>query len=536
MTLALLALCGLLCAGQSGQDEPTGAVQVRRLPNLFDFERFKQLFSKSYSSLMEELARRRIYLARAFNVFLAAIAYKRGSRSHYLSINHLSDWTPDELDSMLMKERVRFAPDGTEELPNVKVKQEEEVLMVDKEELEDKFAEIVNKQDEEPVYKEIAQELKADASQNRSKRNAVYSARRRNLDLAQLMRAPENGKVSVQEEGVVLESNNPNYEEPEMTSFGAGDENEGKDSAESIWSRVRSSGAGALGQMLNAGKEYIINQLSGGIGTYDHLEVNPELEDEMFIDHRSTRRKCYFEPRDQGRCGSCWAFSTTALYEWHYCMLTDIPVAFSEQYLVDCGRAINRRIWKELDGCQGGMPEFVSKFVDNFGIELRKHYPYVYRQNECAYNLNNPESAKRAGFIRLSHQEFEMVSVKDIEKYLQMGPMVMNFHTTGDFSFYAGGVDDAVDCNPNKHHSMLLVGSGREEGKEYWLVRNSYSTHWGERGHWKLSKKATRRCMDDWHAMRLKDMQIGEILDEFEPLPINRRRRPNRKIYYDELN
>lgn len=71
--------------------------------------------------------------------------------------------------------------------------------------------------------------------------------------------------------------------------------------------------------------------------------------------------------------------------------------------------------------------------------------------------------------------------------------MVINVAVGDKFAQHGGGVDDLIECSTENMHAMLLIGSGREDGKEYWLVRNSYRISWGELVHYKpLSKKSYR--------------------------------------------
>lgn len=105
------------------------------------------------------------------------------------------------------------------------------------------------------------------------------------------------------------------------------------------------------------------------------------------------------------------------------------------------------------------------------------------------------------GYLRLlTEDDGGMMGVKYpyLEKYLAKFPMAMGLAVDiSKFSDYGGGVDDGETCSTNSAHSMVLVGSGREDGNEYWLFRNSYGDSWGEDGYYKLNKKAKHCLLDD---------------------------------------
>lgn len=96
------------------------------------------------------------------------------------------------------------------------------------------------------------------------------------------------------------------------------------------------------------------------------------------------------------------------------------------------------------------------------------------------------------GFIRMSDYKIKpQRSLNRVASKLIEGPVVMNMKINYDFHEYGGGIHTARGCGTDKcTHSMVLVGHGREDNDEYWLFRNSYSSRWGEQGHYKLSKKA----------------------------------------------
>lgn len=221
-----------------------------------------------------------------------------------------------------------------------------------------------------------------------------------------------------------------------------------------------------------------------------------KLPDQVFVDHRVSN--CFFPPRDQGFCGSCYAFATIALYEWLYCIITGNKVAFSEQYVVDCGETVG------LGGCSGGSYSEVSSFVEKFGLELRQNYPYTQIEDQCPYDnehiSKHPESM---GYIRINGQSFVNIRPEHVDYYLTGGPIVAVLMTNSEFSEYGGGVSSLEDCNTEAFHAVLIIGSGREDGKDYWLIRNSNGVNWGERGYFKLNKQSPCLELDNFSILYL---------------------------------
>lgn len=83
-------------------------------------------------------------------------------------------------------------------------------------------------------------------------------------------------------------------------------------------------------------------------------EERYEMSDSIFIDHRD---ECMFAPRDRGDCASSYEFAAITVYLWHHCKATGKRVAFSEQYIVDCG------VNYGPDGCEGDWSAKILEFV-----------------------------------------------------------------------------------------------------------------------------------------------------------------------------
>jgi C1A family cysteine protease len=174
--------------------------------------------------------------------------------------------------------------------------------------------------------------------------------------------------------------------------------------------------------------------------------------------------------KDQGQCGSCWAFSTVANLEGIYQIKNKKSVVLSEQSLVDCDKVDS--------GCNGGLMENSLAFVRDNGIAFSKDYPYHARNQKCAKYVS---AMKVTGFTFAPSQDEQAIKTM----LAQTGPLSIAVNAN-PFQFYDSGIldSDSNECDPQElDHGVALVGYGSENGKEYWIVRNSWGSNWGENGY-----------------------------------------------------
>lgn len=123
-------------------------------------------------------------------------------------------------------------------------------------------------------------------------------------------------------------------------------------------------------------------------------------------------------------------------------------------------------------------------FVEKYGLDYEENYPYKGKEDECKLKENQ---VKRK--ICVEGGRSKGVKLDQLEKYLEKSPIYISLKVGLSFNFYGGGVDSGEGERENGH-AMLMIGHGIEDSQEYYLFRNSYSTWWGEEGHYKLSKQA----------------------------------------------
>jgi C1A family cysteine protease len=194
--------------------------------------------------------------------------------------------------------------------------------------------------------------------------------------------------------------------------------------------------------------------------------------------------------RDQGSCGSCWAFSTAGTLEGNYNVRNAKLVSLAPQHLVDCD--------PNNSGCDGGLPNFAYRYIKTNGLMLESDYKYTGNKGTCAYNKLK-SLVKVTGYKYCSNNQIGEISVPCTETawygLLAKGPVAVAVDAGSDhFQLYASGVVPmtAADCvEPN--HAVIAVGFVEKTttAPRYVIVRNSWSAYWGEKGYIRIQYDPT---------------------------------------------
>lgn len=180
--------------------------------------------------------------------------------------------------------------------------------------------------------------------------------------------------------------------------------------------------------------------------------------------------------KNQGACGSCWSFSATGAIEGLNFINTGDLVSLSEQQLVSCDRIDQ--------GCNGGLMENAFGYVKRHGICKDEDYPYTSGSGDRGQCQECPVYMNIAGYNAVPPRN---ETALQLAVYQQPVSIALEADRKA-FQFYSDGVMDSTECGQELNHAVLLVGWGSENGTDYWTVKNSWSSDWGEGGYIRLAR------------------------------------------------
>jgi C1A family cysteine protease len=185
--------------------------------------------------------------------------------------------------------------------------------------------------------------------------------------------------------------------------------------------------------------------------------------------------------KDQGQCGSCWAFSATGAMEGAWAIQKGELLNLSEQELVDCAG-----LKYGSNGCNGGQMDGAFQFIIENGQCSDVSYPYTATDTNCQIC----SSLVHASFCS-NVAPNDQVSLKTA---VAQQPVAVAIEAdTRYFQFYQNGILTSSDCGMELDHGVLIVGYGEEKGQKYWIVKNSWGTTWGEDGYVRIARSENEK-------------------------------------------
>ncbi|XP_034826450.1 cathepsin L-like proteinase isoform X1 [Maniola hyperantus] len=216
---------------------------------------------------------------------------------------------------------------------------------------------------------------------------------------------------------------------------------------------------------------------------FPHTEEEVEELVQELPDYYDMRIEGYITSvKNQGSCGSCWAFSTTAAVEGALARSNggrDLDLA--EQSMVDCAWGFDNM------GCRGGQVEGSFKYILKHGLPTQMEYGlYLDEMGNC-HRDNMTSTYKIKGFAAIPPLSVNAMKVA-LYKY---GPVTVAINANEALMAYNSGIFFDPTCNDSRpNHGVAVVGYGKRDGVDYWIVKNSWGEDWGEDGYILMSATA----------------------------------------------
>lgn len=187
--------------------------------------------------------------------------------------------------------------------------------------------------------------------------------------------------------------------------------------------------------------------------------------------------------KNQGQCGSCWAFSTTGSVEGAMFLKTKSLQSYSEQQLVDCSGAYGNM------GCNGGLMDNAFQYIEKNPLELESAYPYTAMDGSCKY-----VSTKGSGLVK-AFTDVTPNSPAQLTAAIALAPVSVAIEADQiAFQSYTSGVI-TKGCGTNLDHGVLAVGYGTDAtAGPYFIVKNSWGASWGNKGYVNIGAGSSNVC------------------------------------------
>jgi len=241
-----------------------------------------------------------------------------------------------------------------------------------------------------------------------------------------------------------------------------------------------------------------IKKIKEASTSYSVTKIRSDLP--AFFDWRDQHSYNYItEVRDQSSCGSCWAFGAIATLEGHvnaYYNNPNLDLDLSEQDLVSCFHGT---------GCSGAyteqIEEIFSDYFQNIGVAKETCFPYTATNNNCSNKCSDwqVDAWKTLGYQSIDLNGSLDERINNLKQaLLDYGPIEVGMQVFEDFPDYGGGIYSHTVEWILGYHAVTIVGFGKYDGMNYWIVKNSWGENWGEQGYFRIA--AGDSGIDSWFA------------------------------------
>lgn len=191
--------------------------------------------------------------------------------------------------------------------------------------------------------------------------------------------------------------------------------------------------------------------------------------------------------KDQGHCGSCWAFAATAVMESYVAIGSGLLFDLSVQQTAMC--APNPAHCGGVGGCEGSTAELAFEWAagskglyQEYQVPYSSYYGTDYACDEPT--LTQPV-ATIGDYVKLPNNDYDSV----MNAISSVGPLAINVDASTWHAYESGIYNGCNDEQPDVNHVVVMMGYGEDNGEKYWLVRNSWSAAWGEQGYVRLARQ-----------------------------------------------
>ncbi len=262
-------------------------------------------------------------------------------------------------------------------------------------------------------------------------------------------------------------------------------------------------------------EEFKATYLNRGVRSTEEIEATPMYDGscaacKRFPEHANydsstgldwTTKGAVTGVKDQGQCGSCWAFGTIGDIEGTHFLAGNDLTSLSEQQIVSCDTKYGDM------GCNGGLPEQAFKYVMGVGgVVKESEYKYTSGRGSTGSCSKKKEglakSANIDSFVQVSKSKKGEAGI--VDALTKSGPVVIGIDAEPMQDYYSG--IDNPSCGSSAYdldHAVVIVGYGTENGQDYWKIKNSWATSWGEDGYYRIVR-GVNKCgvaMDVVHSV-----------------------------------
>ncbi|CAE7570858.1 SEN102 [Symbiodinium natans] len=183
--------------------------------------------------------------------------------------------------------------------------------------------------------------------------------------------------------------------------------------------------------------------------------------------------------KEQGTCGSCWAVAAIGALEMHAELELQKEVVLSSNQVKDCSPNVHH--CGGDGGCQGSTSELAYDYIAKNGIALDSTYGGDKNVDQHCQPITP--------YLRIAGlQPLPVNKLQPLMEAVMKGPVVVSIDASG-WNSYGGGIFDGCAKDAVVNHAVVAVGYGSSDGKDYWLIRNSWGETWGEKGFIRLLRE-----------------------------------------------